>query len=127
MHGPTTFTQGVWTLRLGVEPGRVPQGGRVRIVLEVRNASGTVQSLTFPSGQSYDFWVTSEDGAEVWRWSRERYFTQAVRKVEVGPGQELRFEEVWEAEVTPGRYLVAGKCTAAELGQVLTAFLEVTG
>lgn len=66
----------------------------VRFVLQVTNAGTTAVPVTFPSGQSADFTVL-RDGREIWRWSAERGFTQAVRQESFAPGETRSFEGTW--------------------------------
>lgn len=78
----------VASLQVEAEPGRV------RMVLQVTNAGEEPVTLTFPSGQSYDFAVHA-DGEWIWRWSAEMGFTQAVRGVPLAAGETLTFSETW--------------------------------
>lgn len=75
---------------------RVETGDTVRFTLQVTNPSAAPVAFTFPSGQSYDFVVRSAGpGAEVWRWSADRGFTQAVRTLTLAPGETWTFGERW--------------------------------
>jgi hypothetical protein len=78
----------VSSLQVEAEPGRV------RMVFQVTNAAAEPVTLTFPSGQSYDFAVHA-DGEWIWRWSAEMGFTQAVREVTLAAGETLTFSESW--------------------------------
>jgi hypothetical protein len=69
-------------------------GDSVRFVLQVSNAGTAPVALTFPSGQTFDFAV-SREGRELWRWSAERGFTQAVRETTIAPGETQRYEASW--------------------------------
>ncbi|HWK90018.1 MAG TPA: BsuPI-related putative proteinase inhibitor [Longimicrobium sp.] len=71
-----------------------PSGDSVRLVLQVTNATSSPLELGFSSGQSYDFAV-SAGGREVWRWSADMGFTQAIRSETLAPGQTLSFAETW--------------------------------
>ena len=79
----------------------------VRFTLQVTNASAQAVTLRFSSGQSYDFSV--RDGAtEVWRWSGEMMFTQALRAETLAPGETRSWSEVWRpAAALRGRTLTA--------------------
>lgn len=75
---------------------QVETGDTVVMTLQVTNPSSAPVTFTFPSGQSYDFVVRPAGaGAEVWRWSADRGFTQAVRTATLGPGETWRFGERW--------------------------------
>jgi hypothetical protein len=75
---------------------RLPAGRPVTFVLVAQNAGGEPARLTFPSGQPYDL-VVVRDGAEVWRWSAGRSFTQAVREETLGAGEQRIERIVWPA------------------------------
>jgi hypothetical protein len=86
----------------------------VRFTLQVTNTGETPMTLSFASGQSYDF-VVSREGRQVWRWSAERVFTQALRSETLGAGETRTFSEVWTpATRSPGRYAVRGTLTARD-------------
>lgn len=75
---------------------RVETGDTVRLTLQVTNPSADPVAFTFPSGQTYDFVVRPAGaGAEVWRWSAQMGFTQAVRTVTLAPGETWSFGERW--------------------------------
>ncbi|MHB9027537.1 MAG: BsuPI-related putative proteinase inhibitor, partial [Candidatus Latescibacterota bacterium] len=73
-------------------------------------------SITFPTGQSYDF-IVSRDNSEVWRWSTDRFFTQAIREATIAAGNSLTFTETWDQtnndveRVPAGTYSVTGILT----------------
>jgi hypothetical protein len=76
----------------------------VRLALDVRNAGGKHAELTFPSGQTHDFFVVDSTGREVWRWSKSRMFTQGVQNRQLGSGDALQLSETWKDGAKPGRY-----------------------
>lgn len=78
----------------------------VRFVLQVTNASGAAIPVTFPTGQSAEFTV-SRDGRQLWRWSADRGFTQAVRQEIVAPGETRTFEATWNPPAGTTGQLVA--------------------
>lgn len=78
----------------------------VRFVLQVTNASRAALPITFPSGQSADFTV-SRDGRELWRWSADRGFTQAVRQETLAPGETRTYEATWNPPAGTTGQLVA--------------------
>ena len=69
-------------------------GDTVGLVLQVTNTTTAPIELGFDSGQSYDFSI-ERDGRELWRWSADRGFTQALRSEVLDPGATLRYEEIW--------------------------------
>ena len=67
-------------------------------------------TLQFSSGQRFDF-VVSKDGEEVWRWSGDQFFTQALGEESLSAGDELRYEAQW-TPTEEGSYEVLGLVTA---------------
>lgn len=86
----------------------------VEFVLQVTNTTDAPVALTFPSGQTYDFVVYDGSGREVWWWSAEQMFTQAVREETVAPGETRTYSEVWvPAPGTTGTFEVEGVLTVS--------------
>lgn len=84
----------------------------VRFSLQVTNTGSQPVTLQFPSGQSFDF-VVSRGGAELWRWSADRMFTQAVRTETLAPGETRSFDAAWQPPVgTSGELVARGFLTA---------------
>ncbi len=69
--------------------------------------------MSFPTGQTYDF-IVRQGTREVWRWSADRRFTQALRTETLGPGETLRFEEEWAPGGTRGEFNVVGVLMASD-------------
>lgn len=85
----------------------------VRFVLTVTNAGTAPVTVVFPSGQSYDF-VVRADGRELWRWSADMGFTQAVREVPLAPGQTQTFAESWRPPAgTGGQFTAVAQLTSS--------------
>jgi hypothetical protein len=90
-------------------------GDSVHFVLQVTNVSERAVELNFRSGQSYDFVVQDEAGRELWRWSADMMFTQALRRERVEPGATLVFEESWRPPThLRGRFVAVGQLTASD-------------
>jgi hypothetical protein len=60
--------------------------------------------LSFPSGKTHEIVVLDSAGSEVWRWSADRMFTQAVQTRLVAPRETVTYEERWVPPSRPGRY-----------------------
>lgn len=75
-------------------------GSSVDLVLQVTNPSEEPVELNFASGQIYDF-VVLEGEREIWRWSEDQMFTQALRRERLGPGESRRFEAQWRPRPGP--------------------------
>ena len=87
-------------------------GDSVRFLLQVTNTTAQPVELEYPTGQGYDF-VVRRGGEEVWRWSAERMFTQALRTERLAPGGTLSYDAVWSPPAgAEGEYEVAGLLTA---------------
>ncbi|MGH2584572.1 MAG: BsuPI-related putative proteinase inhibitor [Dehalococcoidia bacterium] len=83
-------------------------GEQISFEMALRNRSGQQQTLTFLGGQDFDIVVTGANGAEVWRWSTGRAFTQQLRNVTFGPGEERRFSATWDQRTDAGQQAPAG-------------------
>ena len=81
-------------------------GASVRLALAVENTGKKSLELTFPTGQTHDFVILDTLGRELWRWSRDRMFTQSLRNRFLGRGETLNIEETWSAAtLAPGTYV----------------------
>lgn len=93
-------------------------GEPVRFTLTAMNTSGSPVTVLWASGQRYDFLVRSADGAEVWRWSRDKVFILILQELTLSPGESLTFQEVWDQRdnngqpVVTGTYVVVGVFTS---------------
>ena len=80
-------------------PGRAMRQIAARLVLN--NRTGQNLELQFATGQTYDFVLRNEKNETVYRWSADKFFTQAQRRLLV------KGEEVWP-EVFPATNLPSG-------------------
>lgn len=87
------------------------EGEEARFVLQVTNTTTSPIELAFSSGQTHDF-VVLRDGREVWRWSGDRMFTQALRTETLAPGATLSFEESWKPGEVSGELTLVGRLTS---------------
>lgn len=92
-------------LSLSVSFGEPLRSGEpVTWTLEVDNAGPDAVTLVFPSGKDGDVALV-RGGHEAYRWSSTRYFTQAMRRVHLEPGERKSFElEDNGFSVEPGDY-----------------------
>ncbi|MGH8975593.1 MAG: BsuPI-related putative proteinase inhibitor [Acidimicrobiia bacterium] len=105
-------------LVVAYEPDPPVTGAAVTWSLAVRNDGAEAVTLTFPSGKRGDVVLEDERRQEVYRWSRDRFFTEAVHREQLRPGQEVvyRLEEP-SLPVGPGEYdLVATLAAEPEVG-----------
>lgn len=101
---------GVVTVTMRARPAEVRVGDSVQLTLRLVNNSGRAETLRFPTGQRYDFWIT-RDGREVWRWSDGLVFTQAVEIDELAGQSGTTFQESWRADAA-GSFEVHGEVLA---------------
>jgi hypothetical protein len=91
----------------------VAVGSDVRLTLHITNTADQPLELQFTSGQTHDFAVTDSTGRELWRWSAERMFTQALQTRILGTGQSVNYEERWNPEGATGELTAIGELTSA--------------
>lgn len=83
---------------------------RLRAELIVENTTDFEWSLTFPSGQRFDFEIRNPQDMVVYRWSDGRFFTQAVGTIDLSPGKQVFSVEIPLSDET-GQPLAAGSYT----------------
>ncbi|MBI4577952.1 MAG: hypothetical protein HY722_16950 [Planctomycetes bacterium] len=116
---PGSNPSGAFRLSLGMKDGAgqatssMRSGDTVRLSLGVTNTSGLPQTLSFPSGQQFDFVVRDVSG-EVWRWSRGRAFTMAFTTMGFLPGQARDLEVAWDGRDSAGMLVRPGLYTLTE-------------
>jgi len=88
-------------------------GEAIRMTLTVQNSGDESATLTFNDGQTYDFIVREMPmGNEVWRWSHDKAFTEAIWSMTLMPGDKKSYSEVWNQknnaslQVKPGIYQI---------------------
>ena len=103
--------------RLELDAVRSPDGHK--LILSVTNTSDQPLPFRFNSGQTYDFIIVNPaTGREVWKWSRERFFTQAIRNENLPAKSSWKFEVEWNhldddsKPVSPGNYRVTAVLTS---------------
>lgn len=111
-------------LSLAVSPDPIPGQGGVVWLIDVTNLTEAPLVLHFLDGQSADVVLTDESGTEVYRWSADKAFTDALWDQTIEP------EAIWsiqlhdELNVVPGRYL-ASAALAADDGPEVALSLGV--
>lgn len=81
-------------------------GAEVSLALRVTNTGGKHTELRFPSGATHDFVVLDSVGREVWRWSQDRMFTQAVQTRLLDSDESTTYDATWDATGHHGTYTV---------------------
>ena len=77
----------------------------IHFALDLTNATKKNVELEFPSGQEYDFTVMDSTGREVYRWGKERMFTQSLQNRLLDGGETMRFEATAKQELPNGSYV----------------------
>ena len=75
-------------------------GETVEFTLVLGNPSASPLNLVFMSGQQHDFVVRDAQGRNLWRWSADKAFTRAVRKVTWPPGFATEIPGEWGQAIT---------------------------
>ncbi len=112
-------------IAFSIKPSRVQVGKTVRFTLRVTNNGGRAEVLRFDSGKLYDFWVTDGD-REVWRWSDDQVFSQALEERSVPTQDSLTFAENWTATGS-GELIAHGLLTSEGFDRELTGKVTVGG
>lgn len=116
--GPAPDAEGRYGIKVDVDRKVYNPGDTIHMALTAFNRTGQPLVLNFPTAQRFDFLLRrGEDGlgAEpVWRWSRDRFFTQSEGVERLTPGRPaIEYTASRRAPGEPGIYLVVGKITAA--------------
>lgn len=106
------------TYRAYLMPPVDPERGipRLNAALTIRNTGDLPLTLTFPSGQQFDFEIRNERGEAVYRWSDGKFFTLALTQLDLSPGEQTFAVEIplsnkpGEA-FAPGEYTLEGWLT----------------
>lgn len=94
---------------------RVEAGDTAVLTLQVTNPTAAPVAFSFSSGQTHDFTVRTAAGAEVWRWSADRGFAQALQTRTLGPGETWTFTERWTPPAgTRGEFTAVARLTSSD-------------
>jgi hypothetical protein len=106
-------------LSLAVSPDPLPGQGGVVWLIDVTNLTETPLVLQFRDGQSADVVLTDESGTEVYRWSADKAFTDALWAQTIEPGATWSIQLRDELNVAPGRYLASATLAADNAPKVM--------
>ncbi|MCG8468624.1 MAG: BsuPI-related putative proteinase inhibitor [Gemmatimonadetes bacterium] len=109
-------------LRLDVVVPRGPSrpGEPLTFELTVTNQGSADLAIHFSNGQRYDFEVVAEDGTRAWLWSDGRFFTMALGREVLSPGETLRWSETLDEGLAVGVYRVVATLASIERPSVET-------
>jgi len=82
--------------------------GKINIHFSIRNISGNDLRITYGSGQQYDVWVYNENDEEVYRWSLNKAFTEALIVREFDNSEAIEFDEAWNLQDNEGDPVPSG-------------------
>ena len=99
-------------LSLAVSPDPIPAQGGVVWLIDVTNLTDAPFVLQFRDGQSADVVLTDESGTEVYRWSADKAFTDALWDQTIEPGATWSIQLHDELDIAPGRYLASATIAA---------------
>ncbi len=86
------------------------RGDRVNITFTKCNVSGSTVRLRYNTSQRYDF-VVLRNGREVWRWSDDRFFTQADGTEVLQPRDCRTYRATWDLRNNQGNFVSPGDFT----------------
>lgn len=89
------------------------RGDTVRLGLHVTNPTDRPVALEFTNGQRYDFAIRSAEGADLWHWSADKSFMQALGTETLAPGASLRYTESWHAAGRKGSFIGTAELTSS--------------
>ena len=96
---PKSVTKITSSFAVVVEPNGL------RFALDLANAGRKNLELAFPNGQTHDFAVLNSEGREVYRWGKQRMFTQSVQNRQLDSGDTLHIAERATTDLPPGDYV----------------------
>ena len=88
---------------LATNEQRYYPGQRVRIIFRKRNITDETVTLRYSTSQLFDFYISDEDGNEIWRWSEDRSFLPVEREMVLAPGEDETTEIIWNQRDKFGR------------------------
>ncbi|WP_256758921.1 BsuPI-related putative proteinase inhibitor [Cohnella sp. WQ 127256] len=80
----------------------------VKINFSLQNISGRNLEIVFGSGQQYDIFAYNDQDVEVYKWSTQYAFTQALMKMDIKKGGKLTYNEYWDFKDNDGNEVVEG-------------------
>ncbi|WAA09322.1 BsuPI-related putative proteinase inhibitor [Fervidibacillus albus] len=69
--------------------------GKLVIDFTLENVSSKTETITFSSGQRYDFFIYNDKNELLYQWSEGKMFTMAIESVELNPNETLHFTGMW--------------------------------
>jgi hypothetical protein len=101
-------------IRLGIDRAQYRPGDPMEVVIALRNPTNRPRQLSFATSQRYDLALIDLDGEEVYRWSGDRAFLQALGEISLEPGSEEVWRESLAAPDRAGSYTLQGTIPTLE-------------
>lgn len=102
----------------------IPHAGNegAEFELLIKNKGEASLQLEFPTSQYYEITVTDQSGNEVYRYSKGRFFLQALQNLKIEPLQTYRKIESWDYKVNgkrvpPGEYTVTATLLPSKINE----------
>lgn len=73
------------------------ENGDLHIAITLKNQSSETVDLTFRSGHQFDVRIYNEDDEKLYDFAEGMMFTEALIEEQLGAGDSLTFEDVWES------------------------------
>src|SRR3990170_2887830 len=83
-------------------------GEPVEVTVTARNVSSAPLGVVFNTGQRLDLIVRRPRGDEVWRWSHDKAFTQAIQTVLLRAQESVVLRVAWDQRDLQGRRVDPG-------------------
>ncbi|MFK3937324.1 BsuPI-related putative proteinase inhibitor [Alkalihalobacillus sp. NPDC078783] len=93
-----------------LEVEAVQESEQLRVDMLLTNKTNEVQTLTYPSSQTYELVLTDESDEEVYRFSEGMMFTMALIEEEIETGGTQTFQEsISVADLEEGHYTLSAE------------------
>jgi hypothetical protein len=114
--GPALAGNGA-SVNLGIKADRssYASGEALRFTLTVENRGSQPVTLTFRTAQRFDVRIHDAAGREVWRWSADRMFGQAIGEERLEPGARRSWDVIVRDALPGGSYKVVASLEAVNL------------
>jgi hypothetical protein len=84
----------------------------VRLVFHVTNPTNRPVPLEFTSGQRYDFAIRTSAGTDVWTWSADKMFAQALGTDTLAAGATVDYTTTWAPGANKGSFVAIATLTS---------------
>jgi len=101
-------TEGALRLEASLSQRVFALGEPVEVTVVARNVSSAPLGVVFTSGQRVDLIVRRPRGDEVWRWSHDKAFTQAIQTVLLRAQESVVLRVAWDQRDLQGRRVDPG-------------------